>query len=155
MTAEYKAIQTRNPASKSLYLVSFFQTTSRIPTRDKNYSIPDKKKLFICWFQLFVSSLVYLHWILHTVEKSLRNSLKKSIDVMVSKVTKQKVNQFFKIETRENSKPILIFFVDRYVILFANNIAGHAFGNGVCNIVSTAKNLCPSQSNFSTVYGHS
>lgn len=92
MTAEYKAIQTRNPASKSLYLVSFFQTTSRIPTRDKNYSIPDKKKLFIGWFQLFVSSLVYLHWILHTVEKSLRNSLKKSIDVMVSKVTKQKVN---------------------------------------------------------------
>lgn len=155
MTAEYKAIQTRNPASKSLYLVSFFQTTSRIPTRHKNYSIPEKKMLFIGWFQLFVSSLVYLHWILHTVEKSLRNSLKKSIDVMVSKVTKQTVNQFFKIETRENSKPILIFFVDRYVILFANNIAGHAFNNGVCNIVSTAKNLCPSQSNFSTVYGHS
>lgn len=154
MTAEYKAIQTRNPIQK---FVSHFLLPNNIPNPDPRQKLqhPGKKKLFIGWFQLFVSSLVYLHWIFHTVEKSLRNSLKKSIDVIVSKVTKQTVYQFFKIETRENSKPILIFFVDRYVILFANNIAGHTFGSGVCDIVSTAKNLCPSQSNFSTVYGHS
>ena len=92
MTAEYKAIQTRNPRSKSLYLVSFFQTTSRIPTRDKNYSIPEKKKAFhwlvsaICFKPcLFTLDFAYSREVTEKLAK-------KSIDVMVSKVTKQKVN---------------------------------------------------------------
>lgn len=87
MTAEYKAIQTRNPASKSLYLVSFFQTTSRIPTRDKNYSIPEKKS-----FSWLVSAICFkpcLFTLDFAYSREVTEKLAKEIDWCYGKQSNQ------------------------------------------------------------------